>query len=480
FLRHADQGDSPRRTYYASGRMPRRAWIFAISTSATLFAFAPAAVANGRFPATSMLVQKPGDPSHLALRATFGVVLSNDGGKDWDWICERAMGFGGSEDPSLLITGSGAILVGTFAGMRRSTDGGCHFAHDASWPANVIDLTARPAAPDRVYAVSSRFSSETDAGNAYASQLFVSNDAGATWSLRSTLDPSLLIDSVEVAPSDPERVYVSAVRPEAAHVNGVLLESDDDGAHWMAHKISLEPAEQGLYVAAVDPKNASRVYLRTSGTESGRVFATDDAGKTVSVPFLQEKNALSGFALADGGATIYAGGFGGVWSGASKDGQLTKASSTHVQCLASIGSALWSCTPASEGYVLGTSIDHGVKFAPALTLSGMRGPLQCAPPSDMDGCAADWPALRDLVGGSKEVAAKPAPATKRWFGCSASPGNSGPLSPAALTLAIGLAFFSFRRAARRVLSNVCRECVTRSIRCQRRVRHHSARSRICR
>lgn len=437
--------------------MPRRVLIFAISTAATACSLAPTAFANGRFPAANMLVQRPGDPARLALRATFGVVVSSDGGKNWDWICERAMGFGGSEDPSIYISGSGAILVGTFEGMRRSTDGGCHFAHDASWPQNVVDLTARPAEPDRVYAVTSRFSSTTDAGNSFVSQLFVSNDAGATWSLRSTLDPSLVVESVEVAPSDPERVYVSALVPDAAHMNGALLESDDDGAHWRAHRVSLGLTEQGLYVAAVDPKNASRVYLRTSAVDAGRVFATNDAGKTMGGPLLQEKNALSAFALADEGNTVYAGGFGGVWSGASKDDHLTKASSTHVQCLTAIGSALWSCNPTGEGFVVGKSIDRGAKFAPVLTLSGMRGPLRCASPSDVDSCAADWPALRDLVGGSKPApgktseqpaAAKPT-AKKNWLGCAASPAAPAPVSFVAIVIALGAAAIGWIRARSR-------------------------------
>jgi len=77
------------------------------------------ALANGRFPASSMLVARPGDPSRLAMRATYGLLLSSDGGSSWDWVCERAVGYGGNEDPSVVISGSGALVVGTFTGTSR-------------------------------------------------------------------------------------------------------------------------------------------------------------------------------------------------------------------------------------------------------------------------------------------------------------------------------------------------------------------------
>ncbi len=66
-----------------------------------------------------MLVQKPGDSSHLVLRATYGLLFSNDGGANWDWVCERAIGYSGNEDPTIAISGSGAVIVGTFAAMMQ-------------------------------------------------------------------------------------------------------------------------------------------------------------------------------------------------------------------------------------------------------------------------------------------------------------------------------------------------------------------------
>lgn len=81
--------------------------------------------ANGRFPAANQLVAAPGDPSTLTLRTTFGVLLSRDAAGTFDWICERAVGYGGVEDPSLAMTSATSIVAGTFEGVTVSANGGC-------------------------------------------------------------------------------------------------------------------------------------------------------------------------------------------------------------------------------------------------------------------------------------------------------------------------------------------------------------------
>jgi len=355
------------------------------------------ALANGRFPASSMLVARPGDPSRLAMRATYGLLLSSDGGSSWDWVCERAVGYGGNEDPSVVISGSGALVVGTFTGTSRSTDGGCHWTHDPTWPAGVVDLASRPSAPDRLYAATSAYAKAGDAGPLFGSQLFVSDDSGAHWTLRATFDATLLIDSIEVAPSDHARVYASAIRPHGRDTTATLLVSDDDGAHWKEHAVPFTPEDRGVYIAAVDPKNAGRVYLRTSSVDASHVLVSDDGGR--SVREIVRGGPMQGFALLDDGATIYTGGpKDGLLRAVSSDDQFEKRSSTPVQCLTSIGTALWACAPTRAGYVLGVSLDQGATFAAKLTLAGMRGPLQCASPSALDQCKDDWSALRALVG----------------------------------------------------------------------------------
>ena len=384
-------------TLYSGGHVLRSdqkrcAWLLA----ASLFLGDGAVLANGRFPATNAVVSQPGNPKSIALRATYGLLLSKDEGAIWDWVCESAIGYSGNEDPSLVLTASGAIVVGAFNGTSRSIDGGCHWSRDVTWPTSVIDLTVRPNTPNRIYAVTSAFSKMSDAGeNLYASGLFVSEDAGAHWTSRTAFDPSLLIDSVEVAPNDPSRAYVSAARYSDHEVIGVVLASDDDGAHWKEHHVALIAGEHGIYVAAVDPKNAARLYLRSAGVDTSRLLVSDDGALTVRE--IARGALFQGFALADDGATIFAGDKNGLQRAASKDDRFDHVSTASIQCLTSIGATLWACVPTTTGYVLGASGDHGATFASKLKLDGMRGPLRCTAPSAMDICAADWSALQSLI-----------------------------------------------------------------------------------
>ncbi len=407
----------------------RRGAIVAAFAAAGLATSSREAMANGRFPASSMLVAQPDDPSHLVLRATYGLLFSSDGGGSWDWVCEKAVGYGGAEDPSVTVTKSGAVVVGTFHGMARSTDGGCTWQHDATWPQSVVDLTLRKAAPRRVYAATCVFSRVADAGGSlFRNAVDVSDDEGESWGTRATLDPTILVDSIEVAESDPSRVYVSAIRPRGHDTAGLLLVSDDDGAHFRELPVPFEPTDRGIYIAAVDPKNAARVYLRTTGVDSGRLLVSEDAGK--SFREAQRGGPIPAFALADEGATVYVGGpkDGLLRYAAGVVGSAEKQSSMAVQCLASIGPTLWACAPVGAGFVLGSSTDGGRSFAPKLTLAGMRGPLRCADGASVAStCAADWAAIEALVnprldprsdGGKVGGAVAPAgPAAKSSCGC---------------------------------------------------------------
>jgi photosystem II stability/assembly factor-like uncharacterized protein len=407
------------------GRAARRG--AAVAALAAGLASSPhLARANGRFPASNMLVAEPDDPSHLVLRATYGLLFSSDGGGSWDWVCEKAVGYGGAEDPSVTVTKSGAVVVGMFHGMARSTDGGCTWQHDATWPQSVVDLTLRKAAPRRVYAATCVFSRDAG-GSLFKNAIDVSDDEGESWTTRATLDPTILVDSVEVAESDPSRVYVSAIRPRGHDTAGLLLVSDDDGAHFQELPVPFEPTDRGIYIAAVDPKNAARIYLRTTGVDSGRLLVSDDAGK--SFREAQRGGPIPGFALADDGATAYVGGKDGLLRyAAGLVGSAEKTSATAIQCLASVGPTLWACAPVGAGFVLGSSTNGGSTFTPRLTLAGMRGPLHCADGASVaTTCAADWAAIEALVnprldarnerGKDGGTVAPAAPSAKSSCGC---------------------------------------------------------------
>lgn len=381
--------------------------------------FASSAHANGRFPASNAVIFSPSKPENVIVRVTFGMLATRDAGKSWGWICERAIGFSGLEDPSYTVTKSGTIVAGLFEGIRVSRDDGCTWESVPTEGFTVfIDTTLRP--DGAVLALASAYDKHGDAGILFKSQLFVSKDDAKTFEkVGDVLDPTLLAESVEVAPSDPNRVYISAVRGDAAPRQGVLLVSTDGGKKWVERKITAEApggvldagkgGELAPFIAGVDPTRPDRVYIRTSASPENptRLMMTDDAGKTFRT-LLSAKGPLLGFALSGDGKVVTAGGpddglFGGAYPlGGAGSGlpELAKVSPLKVQCLGrNSGNDLWACSNEAAGFVAGTSTDDGVKFEPRLHLKDIAGALQCDPGTSVGKeCVAEWPKMQAQMG----------------------------------------------------------------------------------
>ena len=357
------------------------------------------ATANGRFPASNAVLFSPADDATVVVRVTFGLLVSRDRGSSWSWVCERAIGFSGPEDPTYVITKSGAIVVGLFDGLRVSRDGGCTWEGLKTDATVFVDVTVR--SDGAILALASSYDRHGDGGSFYKTQLWISTDDARSFvPLGPRFDPTLLGETVEVAPSDPSRVYVSAVRGEDPDRKGVLLVSSDGGKHWSERATELRPKELAPFIAAVDPKRADRIYLRTSASPENptRLIVSDDGMKS-SRTLLSAKGPLAGFALGGDGTHVYVGGpDDGLYAG-SVAGELTQASKLKVQCLTRSGDALWACSSEGGGFIAGVSTDEGKTFAPRLHLRDVRGPMACADGTSVTKeCGADWPKLRRELG----------------------------------------------------------------------------------
>jgi hypothetical protein len=359
-----------------------------------------AARANGRFPASNAVVRAPRDPSFLALRVTFGLLVSRDAGASFGFVCERAIGFSGTEDPAYVVTPSGAIVVGLFDGVRVSRDGGCTWERAESGSVKgFVDLTTRE--DGAVIALASSYARAGDAGSLFTTLVLESRDDARTFApLGPALDPTLLAETVDVTPRDDARVYVSAVRGEREPRRGVLAVSTSRGARWVERDIPLVDKELGPFIAAVDPASAEGLYVRTSAAPEHptRVLATDDAGKKWRVVWTNP-GATLGFALA--GAELFVGGFESrvVRGPATGPGAFDKRSDVRVQCLHHDGRSLWACSNEASGFILGRSEDRGATFAPVLHLRDIRGPLACPAGSGVAReCGVEWARLRRELG----------------------------------------------------------------------------------
>lgn len=431
------------------------------------------AAANGRFPATNHIVVAPKSPDTILLRTTYGLVLSKDHGKNWDWICEQAYSpsVALNTDPPVEVTGSSALLLAKFDGLVRSGDTGCGWKPDATLKNQYIsDLVVRPDAPSEVLLVTSTYFTPdggTDSGASYASQVYRSTDDGAQWSaVGAPIDPSWITETIEVAPSDPMRIYVSAARGFDASREGAIFVSMNGGQSWSQFSFPLDTkTETAPFVGAVDPKNPDRVYARTGGKPlitypdggvappPSRLLVSDDGGKTWK-PVLVAPDQLQGFALSPDGATVYAGSTRlGLMRALATDLAFSQTSKIHVQCLRATANELWACSDDASGFVVGVSTDQGVSFDPRLHLDGLRAPLKCAPTSDTAICAQYFDPVCGLLGGcatpdggpiKPPPPPTPVPANASSCGCDTTSAN-GATGAGLLALAIAAAMLRRRR-----------------------------------
>ncbi len=323
----------------------RRLFVALAVASATLGA-STLAHANGRFPAANQLVSAPDDPSTIFVRATFGILVTTDGGKDWDWICEQAIGLGPTTtvDPSIGITATTNVIASTFTSLFMSPDRGCTwnpataFAHTLTQ-----DVAVRADNPHIALALTNGYVSQSDAGVAlYSSQIFTPTDDGVTWaSAVPPIDPTLVLETLDVAASDPMRIYVSGIRGVGASSVGVLLESRDQGMTFTEHDIPLDLTnEVAPYIAAIDPTNADHVYVRTSPslpTNPTRVILFDASqasdASTGLTTLLTMGDPTLGFAITPDGSKIYAGSLaGGLLVASTTDNMFHQTSTIRVRC----------------------------------------------------------------------------------------------------------------------------------------------------
>jgi len=239
------------------------------------------ATANGRFPASVNVRFAPNDTSSILLPVTFGLLSSKDGGASWRWVCEDAVGYGGTFDPDYAITSDGTLYATTFQGLRRSVDGGCTWTTvslgvlpDDTWVAEVA-----VASDNSVWITTATTAQLNDVlvKRPYTGQGFVGTGLETTtgwWR------------SIAVAKSNPSRLYVSGYE-----VNGMggpvpvvhLRRTDDAGDSWVVLEtddFTFGP-EPLIFIEAIHPQNPDVVFARVAGTEipvGDSLYRSSDAG----------------------------------------------------------------------------------------------------------------------------------------------------------------------------------------------------------
>lgn len=370
----------------------RRSVRAAVLAALAVSALAPAVSANGRFPEASQLVVDPADAAHLVLRTTYGLVQSLDAGQSWQWVCEQSIGLPGDsvEDPPIGVTGDGTILAGTSLGLAVSHDRACGFAFAPSdvGTSRIIDLAVERAAPSHAVVMNVVFGQTTQAN------VYETLDDGKTFAAVGTPVPATaLYETIDVAPSDAQRLYASGSGGKP--VDGRFFWSADRGASW--NTVALGTGFDVPYVAAVDPNDADRVWVRVDSSPGDTILFSSDGGKTWSTAYVGVGDLL-GFALSPDGGKVAIGGPADGLLVADATGTtfaFAKANDVGVRCLAWSGAGLYACGDECDApFTVGLSSDDGHSFAP-LYRASMLAPLACGGATSTGQlCPNGWPGVQ--------------------------------------------------------------------------------------
>jgi MYXO-CTERM domain-containing protein len=410
--------------------------------AALVTALASPAFANGRFPRAQRLIQSTENANVIALYGTYGMIVTEDGGKTWHHLCEAATGTYNGEDPLLEILPGTRIVARTDGALVASQDNWCNFRSVFGNGTDAVDdITRDPAAPNGIVALVGSY----DKTAGFSSRVISSTDSGRTWSSPLPLPSASIAQglSLDLAPSAPDRLYATGLD---AMGQGNIVVSDDRGQHFTAHTITAPNSGSAPYIAAISQKNKDVVFVRTDGftdldgidTASDGLLVSTDAGVTWTT-VLSRHAKLFGFALSPNETTLLAG-FGdpqlsattidpmdaGLYEAdvatlladlAHGEAHFTKIFASSITCLRWTPQNLFACTLAGEtGFEVGRAADAsftlatGNPFTPLLLLKDVT-PLPCGEGTSAYGCFTDpvngFPGACSALGASCSVTAPP-------------------------------------------------------------------------
>ncbi len=402
-------------------------------------------------------MQDPGEPSRLALYGTYGLLTTNDAGKTWGHVCEAATGPFAGEAPLLEILAGGRLLLSSETALRGSTFPACDWRGllEPELPNTVQDITREPTSDGGLLALLN----EPDVSVGFRAAWSRSSDGGESWTGSARVPAEILAQglTIDVAPSRPERVYLSGLDAER---NGVLARSDDAGTTWHGFAIAGTGADEPPYLAQIDSARR-KPSLRAHGYFEGipGQLQPDDAllfsadGGTSFVRVVSRRAKLLGFALSPDGETLLLG-YGDpvlfaytvepeqtglyrlrmsdlIASPETAAAKLEKIYAGSVTCLRWTEHGLFACLAQAErGFEVGRandaefSLSDAQPFTPLLDLKKLA-PLACAAESTASVCSSDlntgWPAVCAKLGADCAAtggdSAEPKPQATDAAGC---------------------------------------------------------------
>lgn len=375
--------------------MLRNLALICIVTAASL------AHANGRAPGTSTINFRRGNNQEIAAGMTFGLVISKDGGATWHWMCEKAILYGGLFDPDYVYATGGALFATTFEGSLVNRDG-CTFAPTPFQKKFFSSITE--ASNGTLYFAASD-AEDLAAGNPGDAKIYKSTDGGTTFPTSATA--GIIGDwysSIEAAPSDPTRVYLSGYRLPGGVREFQLYRSDNAGVTFQAINASQFTTSNNstIDIVGIKANQPNTVYARVTlqGSSIGdAIWRSTDAGANWTKIF--EKNDEIAFVARANGDLVAATRNSGTFVSRGPNNTTWEAVPTapHINCLAeNAAGELWACTqnfgamqtPSDDAGIMKTT--DLVQWTKVLRYQDLQGPLDCAAGTRQhDQCVYDCP-----------------------------------------------------------------------------------------
>jgi photosystem II stability/assembly factor-like uncharacterized protein len=357
---------------------------------ALVFALMPmTASANGRFPNAQQVVIGPGPTRSdvIVLRATFGLLLSTDGGRSFRWVCEEGLYYpfvpALDYDPAVELSARGTVVFTYEEGVRFVTNGcGAEDVRGTQRRA-FTDMTSNPEG-STIFAVRSSLEAPSS----------VYRIDGVTLEVQSTgmVVPDVVFDTIEVAPSNAQRLYLTG---RAGMEAQPVFYRSDDGGQTLTRLMPDAGAADSLWVSGIDPRDSDTLYVRAAVGLSTELRRSRDGGRSfqrvTSIP-----EPMLGFAISDDGRTIW---IGGTMSGLlrSDDGgeSFRPVNRLPVHCLRQHAGVLWACSDwTTQPFTLGRSQNGGMTFEPVLQITNntqFQGPPECTMRSEgAEICVDRW------------------------------------------------------------------------------------------
>lgn len=430
--------------------------------AALLASFPTAAAANGRFPATVHVQSVPGDNQSIFLPTTFGLLISDDDGASFHWICENAIGYTGIYDPDYALTSDGSIWATTFQGLRVTHDGGCNWTTIAG-PLDGRYIGEVEIGPDgTIWATTSDGDKTND--------VFKSTN-GTDFTATNLSDGMAWWRTLRIAPTDAQRIYVAGFQPSQpmgdamTPAEALAYRSDNAGGSWQ--KLDLTDIEfaavpeiEFLATAPDDPDTIYAVSVGVNAPTGDRLYVSHDAGANWQA-LLDMNDTIVAFlvlgtgpnyeihvgTVGDGNRTSTDGG--ANWNSSDTPRQACiekRADGTYFSC-----GANWD----PDFFALGRSTD-GQSWQKVMRFVDIAGPVSCPPGTvQFDICESQvWPDLAQMFGiGAADAGPSPPDAggnggdSGGGGGGGCCDGGAGSSSALALAMLVGLLLLRRRRTA---------------------------------